>query len=108
MLGFDPKTARITWTAVAILLLLLLIYTVRTTLFVFVLALLFAYLLFPLVNFLDRAMPARRTRGIALGLTYLIFIAIVGVLVSQVGSRVVEQGQAFGKKLPEMLKKWEA
>ena len=37
------------------MLLLYLVYLVRSTLFVFILALLFAYLLSPLVNLLDRA-----------------------------------------------------
>jgi len=58
MLGMDRKAARYTWTVVAVLLLVDLIYTVRSTLFVFTIALLFAYLLYPLVNLLDRAMQA--------------------------------------------------
>jgi predicted PurR-regulated permease PerM len=63
MLGFDRRAARYTWTAAAILLFLVLLYRVRTTLFVFIAALLFAYLLAPLVDFLDRALPASRTSG---------------------------------------------
>ena len=62
MLGIDQSAARYTWTAPLVLLLLYLIYLVRSTLFIFILALLFAYLLSPLVNLLDRALPARRTR----------------------------------------------
>ena len=54
MLGLDRSAARVTWTAAAVVLLLWLIYMLRTTLFVFALALLFAYLLSPLVNLINR------------------------------------------------------
>ncbi len=54
MLGLDPRAARYTWTVVSILLLLVLIYLIRETLFIFTVALLFAYLLWPLVKFLDQ------------------------------------------------------
>lgn len=63
MLGIDRNAARYTWTAVSMLLLIGLVYKVRTTLFVFILALLFAYLLYPLVNFFDRAIPFRALAG---------------------------------------------
>ena len=63
MLGIDRKAARYTWTAAVVLLLLCLVYLVRSTLFVFILAVLFAYLLSPLVNLLDRFLPpAARAR----------------------------------------------
>ena len=57
MLGIDRSAARYTWTAAMVLLFLYLVYLVRSTLFIFALALLFAYLLSPLVNLLDRAIP---------------------------------------------------
>src|SRR5262245_52118704 len=107
MLGFSRKAAEYTWTAVLVLLLLLLVYALRSTLFVFVLALLFAYLLYPLVELLNRALPGRRMRGVALGLAYVIFIAVVTLVGTQIGSRVVDQAQALSKRLPEMMAKWE-
>jgi len=108
MLGLDRKAARYTWTVVAVLLLVELIYVVRSTLFVFTIALLFAYLLYPLVNLLDRAMPWPRTRGLALALAYLIFIVVVVTVGVQIGSRVADQAQALSKKFPEMVATWEA
>ena len=60
MLGLESKAARYTWTAALVVLALVLVYLLRSTLFVFTLALLFAYLLSPLVNFLDRALPMKR------------------------------------------------
>jgi predicted PurR-regulated permease PerM len=109
MLGFDRRAARYTWTAAVVLLLLYLVYLVRTTLFIFVVALLFAYLLSPLVNLFDRFLPVSRTRTRtpALALAYVIFIGIVVLLVVQIGSRVVEQASTLGKKFPDMIANWE-
>ena len=77
MLGIERSAARYTWTAAVVLLLLWLVYLLRSTLFVFALALLFAYLLSPLVDLLDRAIPRKGTRTLALALAYLIFIGVV-------------------------------
>ncbi len=107
MLGFEPKAARYTWTAAVVLLLIVLVYLLRSTLFVFTLALLFAYLLSPLVNLLDRALPMKRTRTLALALSYAIFVAVAVIVLMQVGSRVVVQAQTLSKKLPDMMSKWE-
>jgi predicted PurR-regulated permease PerM len=66
MLGIDRHAARVTYTAVLVVVLLYLIYLIRSTLFIFILALLLAYLLSPLVNALDRLLPASRTRAPAM------------------------------------------
>jgi predicted PurR-regulated permease PerM len=102
MLGFDPTAARNTWTAALVILLLVLIYQVRATLFLFILAVLFAYLLSPAVDLLYRAMP-HRARTWALAVVYVAFVALIAVLVSQIGSRVVEQAKSLAGKFPTML-----
>src|SRR5690349_19278587 len=109
MMGIDRKAARYTWTAAAVILLLWLVYLVRSTLFIFVLALLFAYLLAPLVDLLDRSLPARRTRTRtpALALAYLIFLAIVVVAGAQIIPRVVQEATALKEKFPKMVASWE-
>ena len=66
MLGIDRRAASYTWTAALVLLLLGFIYQIRSTLFIFILALMFAYLLSPLVNLLDRLLPSSPTRTPAL------------------------------------------
>jgi predicted PurR-regulated permease PerM len=106
MLGIDRHAARYAWTAALVLLGLWLVYVVRATLFVFVLALLFAYLLSPLVNFLDHVLPSSRTRTPALALAYIIFVAIVIFIGGQIGSRVVEQADTLVGRLPAMLQAW--
>ena len=69
MLGIERSAARYTWTAAMVLLLLWLVYLLRVTLFVFALALLFAYLLSPLVDLLDRAIPRLSGRVLKCKLT---------------------------------------
>jgi predicted PurR-regulated permease PerM len=107
MLGFDRKAARSTWTAIAVVLAIWLVYLVRSTLFVFVVAVLFAYLLSPLVDLLDRALPSRTRTG-ALALAYIIFLATVVVIVMQVGATVAVQAKAFQQDLPKRIAQFEA
>ncbi len=97
MLGIDPRAARYTWTVAILVLLLWMVYLMRTTLFVFIVALLFAYLLSPLVNLIDRFLPGSRTRTLALAIAYLIFVAVLFVGITQIGSRVVEEANFAGQ-----------
>ena len=107
MLGIERSAARYTWTAAVVLLLLWLVYQLRSTLFIFALALLFAYLLSPLVDLLDRAIPRKGTRTLALALAYAIFIGAVVLVGIQVGTRVAVQAETLAIKLPDMMAKLE-
>jgi predicted PurR-regulated permease PerM len=105
MLGIDRRAARYAWTTALLAAALYFVYLVRITVFVFILAVLFAYLLSPLVNLLDRFLPTR-TRTPALALAYIIFIGAAAALGAQIGSRVVEQGNRLAKELPARIEKW--
>lgn len=107
MLGIDRRAARCTWTAALLVLLLAVIYLMRTTLFVFIIALLFGYLLSPLVNMIDRFLPTSRTRTPALAIAYVILLGLLFIGVTQIGSRVVDQANSFFKSLPGLLEKWQ-
>ena len=106
MLGLDGRAARYTWTVVFILLLLRVVYLIREALFIFVVALLFAYLLWPLVKLLDRWLPGR-SKALALGLVYVSLIALLIVIGIAVGSRVVQQANALATRVPELLSRLE-
>jgi predicted PurR-regulated permease PerM len=106
MLGIDRHAARVTYTAALVLLLFYLVYMLRSTLFVFILALLLAYLLSPLVNALDRLLPASRTRAPALALSYILFVGLAVLLVMEIGSRVVEQAAKAAKEVPPRVTAW--
>jgi predicted PurR-regulated permease PerM len=104
MLGIDPRTARATWTVILISLLCLTIYAIRNTLFIFIVSLLFAYLLLPLVEFIDRFLPWRRSRGPALVIVYIFLVAGIVSAGIVIGSRVAEQANNLAQKLSIFLK----
>jgi predicted PurR-regulated permease PerM len=106
LLGLDRRAARYTWTVVFILLLVGLLYLIRQTLVVFVVALLFAYLLWPLVKLLDRRLPGR-SKVPALTIVYLSLVGVLIVIGIAIGSRVVQQANALAARLPELLSKLE-
>jgi predicted PurR-regulated permease PerM len=107
MLGVESYPARVTWTVTVVALSLYLCYLVRTTLFIFVLAVLFAYLLEPLVNLLDRALPTR-SRTPALALAYVLFVAAVVTAGFEIGSTAVDQAKQLATDLPAKVEKWKA
>jgi predicted PurR-regulated permease PerM len=102
VLGLDRQAARYTWTVIFILCLVRLLYLAREALFIFVVALLFAYLLWPLVNFLDRRLPGQ-SKVLALSLVYLALVAFLIVVGIAVGSRVVQEANALAARLPDLL-----
>jgi predicted PurR-regulated permease PerM len=104
--GLDRRAASYTWTVLFILLLLAVVYLIRETLFVFALALLFAYLLWPLVHHLDRLLPGR-SKMPALTIVYSSLVGLLIVIGIAVGSRVVLQANALAMRIPELLSRLE-
>jgi predicted PurR-regulated permease PerM len=106
MLGLDARVARYTWTAVFILLLVGMVHLIEQTLFIFVVALLFAYLLWPLVHFLDQRLPGRSK----LPSLVIVYLSLIGVLIAigvEIGSRVAIQANALASRIPELLSRLE-
>jgi predicted PurR-regulated permease PerM len=106
LLGIDSRAARYTWTAALVLLLFGVIYLIRDTILVFLIALLLAYLLYPLMDFIDRFLPPRR-RTEALAITYLLMIGILVTFGVFVGSAVAEQATNLAKQTPAFLQRIE-
>lgn len=103
MLGIDTRAARAAWTALAVIGALYGVYLIRATLLVFIAALLFAYLISPLVNLLGRALPLERSRGPALAIVYLGLMAALVAAVLVVGAKVAEQATALAAKAPQYI-----
>lgn len=101
MLGIDPKAARATWTAALTLLLLAAIYAIRGTLFVFAVALLFAYLLYPLVDQISRRFSPQN-RAPVLAMTYLLVIGILTAIGIAIGSRVAVEARQLVAQPPDI------
>jgi len=105
MFGFDKTAVRWIWTLLCFALAVCLIYMLRFTLFIFVLALLLAHLLSPLVDLIDRLLPASRTRTRtpALAIAYGVFVAVVVLLSIQFGTVAVAQAKALAARFPAMI-----
>jgi predicted PurR-regulated permease PerM len=106
MLGFDARIARYAWTILLVFLLVGMVYLIKQTLFIFVVALLFAYLLWPLVHFLDQRLPGR-SKLPSLAIVYLVLIGVLVAIAVEIGTRIAVQAQALGSRVPELLSKLE-
>src|SRR6185436_17350963 len=103
MLGFDPRVARATWTVIAIGLLCLAVYAIRHTLFMFIVALLFAYLLLPVIDFIDRVLPGNQSRGFALAVVYLLLVGGIAIVGAELGSRVTMQANNLAQRITDFM-----
>ena len=77
MLGIDSTAARRAWSALFVLLILAGLFLIRQTLLVFIVALMFSYLLFPIVEFNHRYLSKSRT--VAALFPFFIFLASVAL-----------------------------
>jgi predicted PurR-regulated permease PerM len=106
VLGLDRDVARYTWTVVFILLLIGVVYVIRDTLLIFGVSLLFAFLLWPLVAFVDRRLPGQspeQSRVWALAIVYTSLVALFIVVGISIGSRIVGQANVFTAKVPDLI-----
>ena len=102
MFGVDARVARYTWTVLLILLLIGVVYLIGETLFIFVVALMFTYLLWPLVNFLDQRLPGR-SKLPSLAIVYLVLLGVLVALGVEIGTRIAAQASALWSRIPELL-----
>ncbi|HTP89592.1 MAG TPA: AI-2E family transporter [Bryobacteraceae bacterium] len=103
MLGIDLKAARVVWTVFLVTLLVAIAYLIRETLMVFAVALFLAYMLAPLVDFVERFTRWRLTRTPALAVVYLVLVCILTLAGITVGSRIAAQASSLAERLPALL-----
>jgi predicted PurR-regulated permease PerM len=104
MLGFDARAARYAWTVIWISILMIFLYLIRETLFIFIVALLLAYLLYPLVHFLDRRLPGR-SKLPSLAIVYLSLLGGLIIAGVEIGTRIASQANALSRRIPDLLVK---
>jgi predicted PurR-regulated permease PerM len=104
MLGIDAKALRAAWTVFLLALLLATAYAIRETIAVFVIALLFAYLLMPLVGFVERITPRQISPRIALAIVYLALVGTIITLALTLGSRLADEANTLAVRLPALVK----
>src|SRR5579875_87594 len=100
MIGIDHRAARYAWTVALLVLLLAILYRIFDTLFIFIVALLLAYLLWPLVTYLDRRLPGR-SRASALAIVFIVFMGLLLFGIFEIGARLVVEAQALLTQLPK-------
>jgi predicted PurR-regulated permease PerM len=91
MFGIQKQAAKVTWTILLLVALLGTLYLIRHTLLIFVLALFFAYMLTPVVDFVNRFTPARFSRTLALAIVYVILLAVLVAAGVALGWRIAEE-----------------
>ena len=104
MLGIDRRTLQAVWTLFLFALVLLVIYNIGRTLIIFAVALIFAHLLAPVVNFVERLFPASVPRVASLALVYILLIALMVATFIPIGSRISQEAATLTARLPEALK----
>src|SRR5437870_10728910 len=68
----DPTALRVVWTVLVVIGALVLLYLLRTVLLVLAFAVVFAYLIFPLVKVVERGLPRSGRRPVAIGAVYVV------------------------------------
>jgi predicted PurR-regulated permease PerM len=75
----------------------------RKTFVILIFALLFSYLMEPMVSRVQRWMKGKRVRAVAV--TYLAFWILIGALLFVIGNTLAEQGKSFISKAPQTAQK---
>jgi predicted PurR-regulated permease PerM len=76
------------------------LYVARTTLIAFLFAIFFAYLMSPLVNYLEKLL---RGRGRAIFVIYALLLFLVVMFFVSTGPRVTREGARLGQSIPLLL-----
>jgi predicted PurR-regulated permease PerM len=106
MFGIDERVARYTWTIIAMLMVLAILDKIYDTVFAFIVAVLFAYLLSPIVEYLNRRLPGR-SRVPALAIVYVVLVGLVIWGLFEVVTRALAEASVLAAKLPGLLSKFE-
>jgi predicted PurR-regulated permease PerM len=102
MLSIDARAARAAWTVLLIAALVTLVWVLRRVLLLFAFSLFFAYLIFPLVRLVQRSLPFRGSRPVAIGIVYLALLLVLVAIGLAVGPRLTQELAALAGKAPEM------
>ncbi len=103
MLGIDRRALSIAWTLFLFALTLLVIYGAGRVIIVFAVALLFAHLLGPVVNFVESRHLFRLPRVASLLMVYLALVGvIIGVAIPLV-TRISHEAASFARRIPDLI-----
>lgn len=100
---FDARTGRVLVTILIVLAALAFVYFARHTLIAFLFAIFFAYLIDPLVSWVQPRL--KDSRGKAIAVVYFGFILVLALLGYLVGPRLVHEAARLAQTLPDMFHK---
>ena len=103
MLGIDRRTLQAAWTLFLFALVLVVIFQIGRTLIIFALALIFAHLLAPVVNFFERLFSPTVPRVASLALVYVLLVAVMIATFVPIGTRISEEAATLTRRLPAAL-----
>jgi len=93
----DGRTARVIITVLLFALGLGFLYTARKTLIAFLFAIFFAYLMSPLVSYLEKLLHGR---GRAIAVIYVLLLGLVVLFFISTGPRIARESARLGQSLP--------
>jgi predicted PurR-regulated permease PerM len=102
LLFLSRPAARVAWTVGLVALSFYVAWSIRRTLFVFLLAILFAYMVRPLVRWVDRRTPTHVARSVATATVFALLLAVLVGVVAWIGPAVVEQATRLADQLPQL------
>lgn len=108
MVLWDARAARITFTVAIVASLLYGVYIIRRTLFVFLVAIFVAYLVYPLVLLLDRFRPRRAPSWASPVAALVLVLTIVVVAGIAIGPTIGDEASRLGNQLPALLQRMDA
>jgi predicted PurR-regulated permease PerM len=103
MLGIDRRALRVAWTLFLFALTLLIVYKIGHALVILALALLFAYLLSPVVRFVERLFPPRVPPVASLLIVYLALLGVLAAATFPLVSRISQEAGALAARLPDVI-----
>ncbi|MDB5820149.1 MAG: family transporter [Rhizobacter sp.] len=104
MLGFDVRAARIAWTVSLVAMALYATFSIRRTLFVFVLAIFFSYMVYPMVRTLNRFTPKRLSHSMSTAIVFAVLLLVLVGLIALVGPPIADQATKLADRLPELTR----
>ncbi|MCC6587906.1 MAG: AI-2E family transporter [Bryobacterales bacterium] len=100
----DKQAARTTLTVILVCAAVVALFVIRQVVVLFIIAVLIAYLVSPLVDFVDRyAGGSHRSRTFTLAVVYLTLLAIVGTALGAIITQVIEEATVLAKALPAYI-----
>jgi predicted PurR-regulated permease PerM len=102
MFFVDLRTAKVVWTIIVCVGALALVYLLRKPIFLLVFSVFFAYLILPLVVFVERRLPRRFARPLAIALVYVALLLAVVAIGVGIGPRLTDDVTVLARKAPDM------